>query len=412
MSSSRVTTTIALTFFFAGLSCVAATASLPWDIQSLSVAPKTYDDPAHSTNDIKASFYEGLPWKGKPTRVFAYYGLPKAETGKKVSAMVLVHGGGGSAFIPWVQLWVSRGYAAIAIDTCGCISSGGYSSHPRHEYGGPPGWGGFDQIDEPLQDQWTCHAVADVILAHSLIRSFPEVDPERTGLTGISWGGYLACTVAGVDPRFKFVAPVYGCGFLGDNSAWLSDFQKMGTEKSQRWLKSWDPSVYLPSAQMPMLWVSGTTDFAYPLDSLQKSYLLPKSPRTLCIRVGMLHGHGGPGENPEEIHAMANAMLKGEPGLAKITNQGREGSKSWITFESPSPIQKGELNYTTDTGKWPARTWKTLPADLDTKSGKASAALPDKTTVYYFNITDTRNLVVSSEHRVMPLNQPDTNDRK
>src|ERR1035437_2650713 len=104
-----------------------------WDIQSLSRAPRTFEDLGRSTHDIKAIFYEGLPWKGKPTRAFAYYGLPKIEGGKNIPAMVLVHGGGGSAFIPWVRLWVNRGYAAISMDTCGCISSGGYEYHPRHE---------------------------------------------------------------------------------------------------------------------------------------------------------------------------------------------------------------------------------------------------------------------------------------
>ena len=48
----------------------------------------------------------------------------------------------------------------------------------------------------------------DVILAHSLLRSWPRVDPERIGLTGISWGGYLTCIATGVDNRFKFAIPV------------------------------------------------------------------------------------------------------------------------------------------------------------------------------------------------------------
>jgi len=69
----------------------------------------------------------------------------------------------------------------------------------------------------------------------------------------------------------------------------------------RRWLALWDPSVYLPRARLPMLWVTGTNDFAYPLDSLQRSYRLPRGPRSLCIRVEMPHGHGPPGENPEEI---------------------------------------------------------------------------------------------------------------
>jgi len=395
---------IVMTFvwFLVQVNCSAEPAAMPWDLKSLSRPPKMEADPTRSAADVKAIFFDGVPWKGKPTRVFAYYGLPERKVGERVPAMVLVHGGGGSAFMPWVRLWVSRGYAAIAMDTCGCISSGGYANHPRDEQGGPPGWGGFDQIDQPVEDQWTYHAVADVILAHSLLRSFPEVDANRIGITGISWGGYLTCIVAGVDSRFKFAAPVYGCGFLGDDSAWLPEFAGMGPEKSRRWLDLWDPSVYLPRARMPILWVDGTNDFAYPLDSVQRSYRLPKGSRTLCTRVRMPHGHGGPGENPKEILAIADALFRSGAPLARIMRQGRDGAAAWVEYRSRTPIAMAELNYTTDTGKWQDRNWKTIPAKVDERTGRASADLPQGITVYYFNLIDDRDLVVSSEHEEIP----------
>ncbi len=378
-----------------------AAGAVRWDVEGLSGAPRVWADPNRSVEGVEAIFYEGLRWKGEATRVFAYYGVPEVEPGEKVPAMVLVHGGGGSAFIPWVELWVERGYAAIAMDTCGCISSGGYRDHPRHEHGGPPGWGGFDQLDRPIEDQWTYHAVADVILAHSLIRSMPEVDGERTGVTGISWGGYLTCIVAGVDGRFKFASPVYGCGFLGDNSTWLGTFENLGEAKAKLWLEQWDPSGYLPEAKMPMLWVTGTNDFAYPMDSLQKSYWQPASARTLCLRVRMAHAHGGPGENPEESRAMADAILKDGAPLARITTTGRHGREVWVTFTSEVPVVTAELNYTTDKGKWQERNWQTIPATLE--PGKASATLPERVTVYYLNLIDEPNLVVSSEHEELAV---------
>jgi dienelactone hydrolase len=377
----------------------------PWDLTALGVAPRFTPDPHHGKGDVKAIFYDSVPFQGKPTRVFAYYGIParKAARVENVPAMVLVHGGGGSAFIPWVQLWLDRGYAAIAMDTCGATSSGGFDedglrNHPRHAEGGPPGWSGFDQIDWPIRDQWTYQAVADVILAHSLVRSLPGVDAERTGITGISWGGYLTCIAASIDHRFKFAAPVYGCGFLGDDSVWLDNFRVMGPEKASRWLQLWDPSVYLPQAQMPFLWVDGTNDFAYPPDSLQKSYRLPKTPRTLCTRVRMPHGHGGAGENPAEIYAFAEALFRGAPPLARIEAAGRDNRKAWIRFATEAPIVRAELNYTTDLGKWQDRRWQTVAARLNAKSGKATAELPAGCTVYYFNLVDQRGLVVSSEH--------------
>jgi hypothetical protein len=124
----------------------------PWNMETLSLAPRVEEDPDRGIEGVNAIFYQGLPWKGRPPLIFAYYVLPSVQPSKKVPAMVLVHGGGGDAFIPGVQPWLGRGYAVIAMDTCGCISIGGQGNHSRHLDGGPAGWDGFDPIDEPLED--------------------------------------------------------------------------------------------------------------------------------------------------------------------------------------------------------------------------------------------------------------------
>lgn len=59
-----------------------------WDITALSAPPKKMDVPTRSAAGVIAMYYEGLPWKGRPTKVFAFYGLPKREYGKKVPAAV------------------------------------------------------------------------------------------------------------------------------------------------------------------------------------------------------------------------------------------------------------------------------------------------------------------------------------
>lgn len=369
-----------------------------WNLAALSSAPETWIDPAHSTDDVQALFYAGPIWRGKPTRVFAYIAMPKVEPGTKVPAIVLVHGGDGSAFAHWAQIWAERGYAAISMDTCGSVSGGPeVKAHDRHHDGGPSGWGGFDQIGEPPEDQWNYHAVANVLLAHSLIRSLPGVDGERIGVTGVSWGGYLTCIAAGIDPRFKFAVPVYGCGFLHENSAWLDDFEKMGGASEILWQRQWDPLNYLPKATMPMLWVTGTNDFAYPMDSLQKSYRLPPGSRTLCIRVRMVHDHPS-GEAPEEIHAFADSVLQQGVPLNRITGSGRKGDRVSVTFSDDRPAVKAELNYTTDRKAWNEREWHTMPAELNAETGQATAVLPANTSVWYVNVFDDQGLVVSTEH--------------
>jgi len=366
------------------------------EIKQCKTSPKVYPAKGYEYADVNAIFYEGISWKGDPTRVFAWYGIPESD--KRLPAMVLIHGGGGTAFKEWVQLWNRRGYAAIAMDLCGCVPEGVYGGWHRHEFGGPPGWGGFDQIDWDIKDQWSYHAISDIVLAHSLMASFPEVDPDRIGMTGISWGGYLTCIACGVDTRFKFAVPVYGCGFLGDNSCWLPVFEQMGEEKARKWLDLWDPSHYLRNTTMPMLWVTGTNDAAYPMDSLQKSYRATRGDNTLCIRIRMPHGHGGAGENPEEIHAFANSMLKASEPLAKITAQGVDGNMVWAEFSSVVPIVDAELCFTTGSGKWDQRMWYAEPAMVNTSKNRAVGKMPDGTKVCYLSLIDERELVVSTEH--------------
>jgi dienelactone hydrolase len=368
------------------------------------VAP-SLSTPEDSANlGVKAIFYEGLDYNGQPTKVFAYCGIPKplgeGSLASKLPGVVLVHGGGGTAFASWVKLWNDRGYAAIAMDLCGCVPVGTYGNWQRHPLGGPPGWdASFEQIDGPLEDQWQMHAVSAVIRANSLLRSFAEVDADRIGLTGISWGGYMTCLVAGVDSRFRCAVPVYGCGFLGDNSAWLTSFEKLGETKAQKWQRQWDPSVYLPRAKMPFLWVNGTNDFAYPMDSWQRSIHL-QSPHSMCLRIGMPHGHGPAGENPEEIRVFMDSILQNGKPLPEVLGIERVGSQVSARYHSTVKIKSGELCFTRDIGAWQERKWESIPADLNAGSSFTSivANLPQTATVWYINVTDEGDCVVSTEH--------------
>jgi hypothetical protein len=283
------------------------------------------------------------------------------------------------------------------MNTDGGLPGGTHGDRPRNAWSGPPGSGGFDQLDLLREDQWMHHAVADVVLAHSLLRAMPSVDAERIGLTGVSWGAVLACIAAAIDGRFRFAVPVYGCGFFERHVHWRERADEMGDERAERWLAWWDPKHYLPEVRMPILWVSGTNDLAFPLDALQASYRLPRGPRTLCIRLRMPHGHTQ-GWAPAEIGAYADSHLAGGSPPAKVTGQGEEGGRAWAVFEAESPVTRAALNYTTDTGPWRERTWESVPATVE--GGRARVSLPEGTAVHYLNLTDGRGLTVSTEHVV------------
>lgn len=362
----------------------------PWDLKQLSETPAVQW--GEQTGTVRQLYYAGELVEGQPTRVFAYYAQPEKAAGK-LPAMVLVHGGGGKAFREWAELWAQRGYAAIAMDLAGNGPDG------QRLADGSPGQTDvqkFDDLAKGIKAAWTYHAVANVIRAVSLLRSLPEVDAERIGVTGISWGGYLTCIVAGLDERLKVAVPVYGCGFLQEDSAWVGHFAKMPAERRELWIRNFDPSQYLAGCQMPILFVNGTNDFAYPLGSYQKSYRLVRGPRALCITVRMPHGHPQ-GWAPKEIGLFVDSVLTGGKKFAEISRARREGQAVQAAFQSTIPITSAGLHYTTDQGPWQKREWKTAPAEV--RESQVSAVLPaEKGIVYFLTITDERGVVVSTEH--------------
>jgi acetyl esterase/lipase len=361
-----------------------------WNLDQLRKPPKiTVSEAAQGLTGL---FYEGEAYRGKPTRVFAYLARPEKVEGKS-PAMVLVHGGGGTAFKEWAELWAKRGYVALAMDL-----AGQGPDRKRLPDGGPPQDDGTKFGDEPIKEFWSFHAVANVIRGVSLLASRPEVDSERIGITGISWGGYLTCMVAGLDDRLKVAAPVYGCGFIHENSTWLATFEKMPDARRQLWVENFDPSRYVGQARMPMLFVNGTNDFAYPLDSYQKTYRQVKQ-RTLCVTVNMPHGHPQ-GWAPGEIGLFVDQCLKAGKPLARIESIRRDGGKVEIKVKAEVPLASASLHFTSDTGAWKQRRWQTQPARIDGTT--ITAELPTgRPLVYFLTLTDERKATVSTEHETL-----------
>ena len=354
--------------------------------------PDWRETPEVEWRDESSLYYAGEPYGGRDTRVFADFGLPTSG-GDDTPGMVLVHGGGGTAFPQWVRMWNERAYAALAMDLSGRGADG-----ERLSDGGPDQ--GHEQkfhgMDAGLGEMWTYHAAAAVVRGLSLLASQPTVDASRIGVTGISWGGYVTCMVAGIDARIAAAIPVYGCGFLHHNSCWLEEFARLSPAHRETWIRHFDPSSHLPRAAMPMLWVNGTNDFAYPPDSYQKSYRAATGPTTLCVKVGMDHGHE-PGWAPAEIGLFADQHLFGGEALPTIGRT--EVGDGWASarYSSGRGIATAGVHYASDAGVWHERAWTSKPAAA--KDGVARAALPaERPLVAYLTVEDDRGVTVSAEH--------------
>lgn len=371
----------------------AALNSPPWDVavlQSVKVTP-TWGERDGKAREV---YYAGEPFQGKPTRIFGYYAKPEGDG--PFPAVLLVHGGGGRAFRAWAEHWSTRGYCALAMDLAG--------RGPTHKLpdGGPDQtddakFGDFN--DENLRDMWSYHAVAAVIRGHNLLRSLDEVDSDRIAVTGISWGGYLTCIVAGLDDRLKAAVPVYGCGFLHENSVWKPNkFDTFTPPRRNRWVRAFDPSQYLATVKCPILFLNGTNDFAYPLDSYQKSYSLVTSPRTLSVQVRLRHGHIW---TFQEVDAFIDTHLKEGQPLPVIRDMKQNGATVSAEVKAMTELKAASLEYAVAEGAWQQREWKSQPATL--KENEIVATLPEtRPLVYFLTVTDARGLKVTTPHQVLP----------
>ena len=367
----------------------AADKSGPWKLDALKQVPEaTWGEAKDGVEEV---FYAGEPFEGHATRVFAYYSRPKKGDGP-FPAMLLVHGGGGKAFSQWAKLWADRGYAALAMDLAGHGPDG-----ERLPDGGP------EQDDRTklrsftegeVDQMWTYHAVAAIIRGGSLLASREEVDADRVGITGISWGGYVTCIVAGLDHRLKVAVPVYGCGYLAEDSVWKPTFDRMADDERERWVANFDPSNYLPGVRCPILFVNGTNDYSYPLGSWQRSCALVPGRVDLCLKVRMAHSHPD-GWTPIEIGIYVDSILKHGRPLPSVERAERQGNRAVAHFTSTVPIMRAEAHFAIASGPWNKRGWQTVSAvhTDDTVSVELPTARP---LVYYFSITDERGAHVST----------------
>lgn len=366
------------------------------DLAGFTVAPAMHAVESVDANEsLRAIYYDALEWKGKPTKVYAWLGVPKDSKGK-VPGVVLVHGGGGTAFKEWVQLWNERGYAAISIAVEGQTDArdengSPHSSWKQHLWAGPQRSGIYHDSSEPFEDQWMYHAVADTILANSLLRSLPEVDPNQIGIMGVSWGGVITSTAIGIDQRFAFAVPVYGCGSL----ATAPNQYGKSLGDNELYQKVYDPALRLNHTSVPTLWLSWAGEQHFPLDAQQRSYSLQSGHYMVSLVPEMGHSHQAGWGRPES-YAFAESVLNGGMWCRQLSFE-EDGPILRVNFAASKPLSHATLWWTSDEGATGKRTWNKKLAMLGEQEGSwlAQAWVPEQATGYFINV-ESGDLIASS----------------
>lgn len=370
---------------------------LIWDLDVLQQTPEfSYLD---STSRVREVVFKGVDYKGANTKVFAYYSNPDIlktgkDQGNKFPGVVLISGGAQPAMSEWVERWAHEGYAAITCDYGNTRLVEGFGPTPStlEERLGSI----YDSIKYGPKAVRAYRTAASAMLAHSLLLSFPEVDKDKTAVTGISWGGFQTCIVSGIDNRFKAAAPVYGCAFH-DEIIFKKHFDNMSKEGKALWMNKIDPKNYIVYSQCPTLFINGNNDGCFDIVPFHKTTkLIPEKNRYMRITPNMGHDHPL-GWRPKEIAAFFNSIFKGGIPLAKVTRVEKKDSLIEFGYESILSLKRADFYYSSDTININAeREWQSIPAKIF--EDKIVASKPEEGYIIGFLfVRDTKDLGISSE---------------
>ena len=183
----------------------------------------------------------------KGDRVPGYLYVPKRQADAKPHpAILLQYGSGGNKKTNYIveigKLFVARGFVVLTIDSPN-IGERKKKENKTSIFG----LAGTEQV---------MHYCGDYSRAIDFLESRSEVDKNRLGYVGISWGAITGITYCAYEPRIKTVASMVGGGnFLGLFTE--EEAQRCAREGS----KSSDPVCHVARiAPRPLLFINVTKD--------------------------------------------------------------------------------------------------------------------------------------------------------
>jgi len=238
--------------------------------QSYTSAPEVETGPPGNWKAITEANARVRPITGKATNVswrserFNVQGMliepPSVEPGRRYPLVVEVHGGPAYAHYP---IFPARRGSFDAV-----LASQGYfvfKPNPRGSYGQGEAFTEANVKDFGYGD------LRDVLSGLDAVQKTAPIDPERIGITGWSYGGYMTMWALTQTDRFK--AAVSGAGI----SDWLSYY---GTNNIDTWMIPYfgasvydDPKIYersspiafIKNVHAPTLIVGGDRDAEVPI---------------------------------------------------------------------------------------------------------------------------------------------------
>jgi hypothetical protein len=152
-------------------------------------------------------------------------------------------------------LWTSQGYAAASFDW---QLTGVSSRRPERTSTFPAELVPQFSPTPTLRAAVLPVALQAAAVCLAWLARAPHVDAGRLGVTGISWGGYLAWLLAAYEPRVRVVIPAFGCGGLFANDR---DPPAHARDVRAFWEQHWEPATLGARIAAAVCYLGATNDF-------------------------------------------------------------------------------------------------------------------------------------------------------
>ncbi len=311
---------------------------------SLWQAPQYYGDSANDRTEsdirgtIQAIYYRS-DYIGEESYAFAFLGIPEdASEQNRKPAVLLIHGGGGTAYWQWVKEWVNRGYVALAMDLEGHVPKpeGTSDNAPADlyvdsQYNAPHNQN-YGDAELPIEQTWMYYAVSTAILGNSLLHSLNCVDIYKIGVCGVSWGGVITSIISGYDDRFAFSIPIYcSLNIASSKAGNLNSYYR-----SHPAARVWDDDEGLSRVETPILFLAMNDDVNALPDSISYTAERCKNATVSFVR-NWAHSHSHAFARPEP-YAFADSIVKDGSGLVRVESQ-PQGTSGAVSITVPEGIQ-------------------------------------------------------------------------
>ena len=368
-----------------------------WDIPTHEVKYQIVRKYQKANIKVEEVYYYSRPFLRNPVKIFGYFCYPISP--KKLPAILLSHGGGGTASLPRALHWAQRGYAVLAID----LPGKGENRWTSRSTGPDMIVANLLRTQPDLSYNYLVHAVAAARNGITFLTQRKEVDANRIGMIGLSWGGVITLLTNGQDKRLKAAVNVFGAGFIPEGCTWNDLFVAKPAHDKELWNNYLDPKNFLASQHAPILFITGTNDHCYYLPTFQKSYLEVKVDKNIWLIPNLRHRFLASAQNP--ALAWLDQKLKYGGTFPKINFSLPVLRENKVILPVKaivhSQVKNVRLYYTSGSPQqWTKRVWKELKPYYNPSDQIFYFAFPSSLIspeiLFYINVEDNHGGVSSS----------------